>query len=112
MRDRDFRQITCTLLTCPSAGLTDPGRRPYFSRYLIQSSCGKCHLDKEVPFAPLLSKGRDVIEKAGCSGCHKVRLYENQERVGPSLDRLGSKVNRTWLLRWLSNPRNMTLRRD
>lgn len=89
----------------PLRGLDRPWQKAILSRYLIQSSCGKCHLDKEVPFAPLLSKGRDVIEKAGCSGCHKVRLYENQEKIGPSLDRLGSKVNRTWLLRWLSNPR-------
>jgi len=89
----------------PLRGLDRPWQKAVLSKYLIQSSCGKCHLDKEVPFAPLLSKGRDVIEKAGCSGCHKVRLYENQERVGPSLDLLGSKVNRAWLLRWLSNPR-------
>lgn len=89
----------------PLRGLDRPWQKAVLSRYLIQASCGKCHLDKEVPFAPLLSKGRDVIEKAGCSGCHKVRLYENQEKIGPSLDRLGSKVNRTWLLRWLSNPR-------
>ena len=89
----------------PLRGLDRPWQKAVLSRYLIQSSCGKCHLDKEVPFAPLLSKGRDIIEKAGCSGCHKVRLYENQERVGPSLDGLGSKVNLTWLLRWLSNPR-------
>ena len=89
----------------PLRGLDRPWQNAVLSRYLIQSSCGKCHLDKEVPFAPLLSKGRDVIEKAGCSGCHKVRLYENQEKIGPSLDRLGSKVNRTWFLRWLSNPR-------
>lgn len=89
----------------PLRGLDRPWQKAILPRYLIQSSCGKCHLDKEVPFAPLLSKGRVVIEKAGCSGCHKVRLYENQEKIGPSLDRLGSKVNRAWLLRWLSNPR-------
>jgi len=89
----------------PLRGLDRPWQKAVLSRYLIQSSCGKCHLDKEVPFAPLLSKGRDVIEKAGCSGCHKIRLYESQEKVGPSLDLLGSKVNRAWLLRWLSEPR-------
>lgn len=89
----------------PIRGLDRPWQNGVLPKYLIQSSCGKCHLDKEVPFAPLLSKGRDIIEKAGCAGCHKIRLFEEQEKVAPSLDGLGSKVNKTWLFRWLSNPR-------
>ncbi|MFQ5956189.1 MAG: c-type cytochrome [Candidatus Brocadiales bacterium] len=89
----------------PIRGLDRPWQKAVLPKYMIQSSCGKCHLDKEVPFAPILSKGRDVIEKAGCSGCHKIRLYEDQEKVAPSLDGLGSKVNRAWLLRWLIDPR-------
>jgi mono/diheme cytochrome c family protein len=89
----------------PIRGLDRPWQKSVLPRQLIQASCGKCHLDKEVPFAPLLSKGRDLLEKAGCSGCHRIRLYEEQPRVAPSLDRLGSKVNRAWLLRWLKDPR-------
>ncbi|HHT9152300.1 MAG TPA: c-type cytochrome [Candidatus Hypogeohydataceae bacterium YC40] len=82
-----------------------PWPRGVLSEYLLQSSCGKCHLTKDIPFAPLLTKGRELIEKAGCSGCHQIRLYENQEKVAPTLDRLGSKVDEFWLLHWLNDPR-------
>jgi cbb3-type cytochrome oxidase cytochrome c subunit len=83
-----------------------PWPRGVFSRYLLQSSCGKCHLTKNVPYAPLLTKGRELLEKAGCSGCHYIRLYENEKKVAPPLDKVGEKVNRAWLLRWLNNPRD------
>ncbi|MFQ5862647.1 MAG: c-type cytochrome [Candidatus Brocadiales bacterium] len=88
-----------------------PWPRGVLPRYLLQSSCGKCHLSKNVPYAPLLTKGRELIEKSGCSGCHKIRLFEDlgdddSEKVAPPLDRLGNKVNRTWLLQWLNNPRD------
>ncbi len=89
----------------PLRGLDRPWQKFILPSQMIQSSCGKCHLDREVPFAPLLSEGRELLEKAGCSGCHKMRLYEEQPRVGPNLDRLGSKVNRAWLVRWLKDPR-------
>lgn len=89
----------------PIRGLDRPWQKAVLPKYLIQSSCGKCHLDKEVPFAPILTKGRDIIGKAGCAGCHKIRLFEDQEKIAPSLDGLGSKVNRAWLLRWLVDPR-------
>lgn len=85
-----------------------PWPRGVLSRYLLQSSCGKCHISRDVPFAPLLSKGRELIEKAGCYGCHQIRLFEDQEKVAPTLDKLGSKVDRAWLLHWLSNPRDYT----
>lgn len=83
-----------------------PWPRGVLSKYLLQSSCGKCHLGKTVPYAPLLTKGRELIEKAGCSGCHNIQLYEDQEKVAPTLDRLGNKVDENWLLHWLQNPRD------
>lgn len=96
----------------PIRGLDRPWQKGVLPKYLIQSSCGKCHLDREVPFAPLLSKGRDTIKKAGCAGCHKIRLFEEQEKVAPSLDGLSNKVNRAWLLRWFLNPREYDEGRD
>lgn len=80
--------------------------KPLISKALLQASCGKCHLDMEVPESSLVSKGREVIEKTGCFGCHKMPLFEGREKPGPSLDKLGSKVNKKWLIKWLSNPRN------
>ena len=80
--------------------------KPLIPKERLQASCGKCHLDMEVPESPLVSKGREIIEKSGCFGCHKMPLFEGRKKPGPSLDKLGSKVNKKWLVAWLSNPRN------
>jgi cytochrome c2 len=71
---------------------------------LTQISCGKCHLGKNVPYASLLSDGRKALEKYGCYGCHEVQRYSEEVKPALSLDRLGDKVNKEWLIKWLKNP--------
>ena len=71
---------------------------------LTQISCGKCHLDKTVPHASLLSDGRELLERYGCYGCHEVQRYGKELKPSLSLDRLGDKVNKEWLIKWLNNP--------
>ncbi|MFQ5712574.1 MAG: c-type cytochrome [Candidatus Scalinduaceae bacterium] len=71
---------------------------------LTQISCGKCHLDKTVPYASLLSDGRKALERYGCYGCHEVQRYSEKLKPALSLDRLGDKVERKWLVKWLKNP--------
>ncbi len=71
---------------------------------LTQISCGKCHLGKNVPYASLLSEGRKVLERLGCYGCHEVQRYSEEVKPALSLDRLGDKVNKEWLIKWLKNP--------
>ena len=71
---------------------------------LTQISCGKCHLGKNVPYASLLSDGRKALEKYGCYGCHEVQRYSEELKPSLSLDRLGDKVKRKWLINWLKNP--------
>lgn len=73
---------------------------------LTQISCGKCHLDKDIPHAPLLSDGRKLLETYGCYGCHEVQRYSEEVKPALSLDRLGDKVKREWLIKWLKNPRD------
>jgi cytochrome c2 len=71
---------------------------------LTQVSCGKCHLDKTVPHVSLLSDGREALERYGCYGCHEVQRYSEEVKPSLSLDRLGDKVRRKWLIKWLENP--------
>jgi mono/diheme cytochrome c family protein len=71
---------------------------------LTQISCGKCHLGKNVPYASLLSDGRQLLERYGCYGCHEVQRYSEELKPSLSLDRLGDKVNKEWLIKWLMNP--------
>jgi cbb3-type cytochrome oxidase cytochrome c subunit len=56
------------------------------------------------------ARGRQVIDARGCLGCH--RIGENPKTrgsygrdFGPALDRVGDKVNETWLYNWLKNPK-------
>ncbi|HHT9139544.1 MAG TPA: c-type cytochrome [Candidatus Tripitaka californicus] len=101
----DYMQAAHKAIRIHGSERERPWPRGVQTKYLLQSSCGKCHLTKDVPYAPLLTKGRGLIEKAGCYGCHQIRLYEDQEKIAPTLDRLGSKVDRAWLLHWLNDPR-------
>ena len=78
--------------------------KPITPTALLQTSCGKCHLDKTVPHASLLSDGRELLERYGCYGCHEVQRYSEELKPSLSLDRLGDKVNKEWLIKWLDNP--------
>lgn len=76
---------------------------PIFSREYMEASCAKCHKEREVPEAPTLNLGRKLIEESNCVGCHKLPGYQKQ--WVPSLNGIGSKVNRPWLVNWLKNPK-------
>ena len=76
---------------------------PMLSSSFIESSCGKCHKEDNVPEAPVLNEGRQLIRESNCVGCHKIGNIQKQ--WVPPLDGIGSKVNRTWLVNWLKNPK-------
>lgn len=91
-------------------------------RGYLYTNCRRCHsevmmLDYPSPppetadardYAPDLSKGMALFEDLGCQGCHAVDGYPALEKlanVGPSLAKIGSKVNGTeWLVGWLKDP--------
>ena len=72
----------------------------------LQASCGQCHLGNNVPEALALNAGRDLIQKVGCVGCHKLPGFAKTGPIGPDLDGIGSKVRPLWLFRWLKNPKD------
>ncbi|MEK6569996.1 MAG: cytochrome c3 family protein, partial [Bacteroidota bacterium] len=109
----DFEELGCTI--ChegqgqattykESVGKVKYWDRPIFPREYMEAACGKCHKEKDVPQAPILTLGRKLIEESNCVGCHKIEGYE--KKWAPSLDGIGSKVNRTWLVNWLKNPKS------
>lgn len=73
---------------------------------LIQASCGTCHLAEEVPEANILTSGRLLIKEKGCTSCHDINEFFEEEALGPDLDGIGNKVTRGWLYHWLKNPRD------
>lgn len=73
---------------------------------LVQSSCRSCHADvADLKGAQVLSEGEALFKGLGCFGCHQVKGFENLEKVGPDLSRIGQKVHAPWLIAWLRNPR-------
>jgi mono/diheme cytochrome c family protein len=74
---------------------------------LMQANCRNCHAPQvELEGAPLLSKGKKLFIKLGCHGCHLVDGYQKERKVGPSLRRIASKVDPSWLVRWVKKPKN------
>ncbi|MBI4531650.1 MAG: c-type cytochrome [Candidatus Latescibacteria bacterium] len=77
--------------------------RPTLPVQFIESSCGKCHKEDDVPDAPSLTLGRRLLVEANCTGCH--RIAGVKKGFTPNLNGIGSKVNRTWLFQWLKTPK-------
>ncbi len=109
----DFEEFGCTV--ChegqgsattykESVGMVKYWDKPIFPKEYMEASCAKCHKQKQVPQAPVLTLGRKLIEESNCISCHKLEGYRKQ--WVPSLDGIGAKVNRTWLVKWLKNPKD------
>ncbi|MZG31243.1 MAG: c-type cytochrome [Nitrospinae bacterium] len=71
-----------------------------------QATCRNCHAEVvNLDGAPLLSKGKRLFLKLGCHGCHLADGYANEGKVGPRLYRIASKVDPSWLYRWIKKPK-------
>ena len=79
---------------------------PMLAQGTAESQCVKCHKEVvEVPKADRLNTGIVLIERYGCFGCHKIKGWENQRKVGPDLTKIASKTNEDWIYRWIKEPR-------
>jgi len=79
---------------------------PMLAKSRTEASCLKCHQGVvTVPQAPRLNRGLQIVERYGCFGCHKIRGFEDRDKVGPTLTRLAAKTNPEWVARWLANPK-------
>ena len=73
----------------------------------VQSSCHKCHGDQwNLEHAPVAIKGKRLFAEVGCVGCHNVKGLENYPKAGPSLEKVGAKINPEWVIPWILNPRS------
>ncbi|HMC83840.1 MAG TPA: c-type cytochrome, partial [Candidatus Polarisedimenticolia bacterium] len=78
---------------------------PMLPSRFVQASCHKCHLEVlHIAGAERWNLGRDLIERYGCFGCHKIKGFEGLRRPGPLLARLPWKTSPEWAYRWIENP--------
>lgn len=73
----------------------------------IQASCGACHRDRPAE-APQLNRGRELLVKLNCVGCHRLEGMSRPQMLGPDLTSVGRKVSREWIYKWLKEPRTIT----
>lgn len=79
---------------------------PMFPTEHTEAACLKCHRHEvRIKGAPRLNAALDIIERAGCYGCHKIRGFEELRKTGPDLSHIASKVSQDWAFGWVSNPR-------
>jgi nitric oxide reductase subunit C len=79
--------------------------QPLLPVKFIQASCGSCH-HGELPEAPQLARGRELLTHLNCQGCHKLNNLETLS-LGPDLSSVGYKVSRAWIYKWLKEPRTI-----
>ncbi len=73
----------------------------------IQASCGACHRDRPAE-TPQLNRGRELLVKLNCVGCHRLEGMSRPQMLGPDLTSVGRKVSREWIYKWLKEPRTIT----
>ncbi len=81
--------------------------QPMFKRQDVTASCLRCHADAEtLRGAAPLAEGMQLVRRYGCYGCHVTPGFESLPPAGPPLGAVGEKVNYTWLVEWLKDPKS------
>lgn len=71
----------------------------------VESSCFNCHKnDYELKFADYLTRGRKIVQHLGCTGCHPLGTLDPERKHGPSMAKVGGKLDQGWMLHWIQNP--------
>jgi mono/diheme cytochrome c family protein len=63
------------------------------------------HTPPQQPSSVLVARGRSLVEEYGCTNCHGAGTMRIEQRRGPSLARIGSRLKSGWLRAWLEDPR-------
>lgn len=83
------------------------GRLGFLTGDAAEIACGKCHLNEvELDGAPHLSRGRALLRRSHCDGCHEIGESARSGQPGPDLAGIARRTNPVWLFRWLKNPRD------
>jgi mono/diheme cytochrome c family protein len=122
LKTHPVKDFGCTLchdgdgmgLTVESGhGENEHWNHPLLRGEMVEASCRKCHSYTEqipqhisFPQAATLTQGKNLYIEKGCLGCHELEGFVRPESVGPLLNRVGEKVNSTWLKNWLKRPKD------
>jgi len=78
---------------------------PMYTKPYQEASCSDCHgTQYRIPQAPRWQYATKIYTELGCHGCHLVEGYDKFDKVGPSLRKIGYKVEPEWLVSWVHEP--------
>lgn len=87
-------------------GFAKHWEHPLHNNEFVTAGCNKCHASEfRTPGAGMLNKGKRMVFDLGCYGCHEIKGLENAERMGPSLYRMGKKLQPPFVYGWLRDNR-------
>jgi mono/diheme cytochrome c family protein len=85
--------------------------QPLFRAEKMTANCIKCHAGvQHLEGADEIARGEHLFEELGCHGCHLTEGYEELAKsngvsaIGPSLRRVGAKLDHGFMVRWIKNP--------
>ncbi|MFN0158224.1 MAG: c-type cytochrome [Bacteroidota bacterium] len=71
------------------------------------ATCNECHESQStLAIAPVFTHAKRLMIESGCHGCHEMKGYTDLQKVGPELNRIGSKTTAEWVYRWIKNPKD------
>lgn len=57
-----------------------------------------------VQLAPNLTRGLQIIDEAGCYGCHPIAGFQEKPKPAPNLTRVAWKADPAWMVEWIKDP--------
>ena len=88
-------------------GTAEDAGPPLLPVSYVEAGCGRCHATQTVRDAPVLSRGRAVMDRYGCYACHSVADGRRYRSEAPPLSSEPVKTGAGWLRRWLAKPRDV-----
>ena len=99
-------QGRATTSTLKGHGFEKHWDEPMLVGDMTQTTCQTCHGDiKTLRGAEKIAQSTELFKKYGCYSCHKIPGYETAGEVGPGLTQVGTKVNYSWEVKWLMDPK-------
>lgn len=80
--------------------------KPMFKGKQVEASCIKCHKTTDNIPADFFNKGKELVTASNCFACHKVEGQPAALKNGPPLLQAASKLNPSWMVNWVENPRH------
>lgn len=109
---KDFGCVVChqgqglSTKTEEAHGWVEFWDKPMFKGKQVEASCIKCHKTTDNIPADFFNKGKELVTTSNCFACHKVEGQPAALRNGPPLVQAASKLNPSWMVNWVENPRH------